>query len=116
MNYIKGEKHMTLNDESPRPEGTQYTTGRATNSPRKNEVIGPKRKWHSAVDVSVDESKFWCCKEQYCIGTWNVRSMKQGKLDMVKQEMIRINFDILGISEWKWMGMGVINSEDQFIY
>ena len=55
--------------------------------------------------MSGDESKIQCCKEQYCIGTWNVRSMSQGKLDLVKQEMLRININILGISELKWMGM-----------
>ena len=59
------------------------------------------------------ESKVRCCKEQYCIGTWNVRSMNQGKLDVVKQEMAKVNKDILGISELKWMGMGEFNSYDQ---
>ena len=63
-----------------------------------------------------DESKVWCCKEQYCIGTWNVRSMKQGKLKVVKQEMARVNVDILGISELKWTGMGEFNSDDHYIY
>jgi len=58
------------------------------------------------VDVSDDESKIQCCKEQYCIGTWNARFMNQGKLDVVKQEMIRININILGISELKWTGIG----------
>ena len=58
------------------------------------------------------ESKVQCCEEQYCIGTWNVRSMNQGKLDVVKEEMIRVNIDILGISELKWMGMGEFNSDD----
>ena len=87
-----------------------------TNSPRKNEAAGPKRKWCSVVNVSGDESKIRCCKEQYCIGTWNVRSRNQGKLDMVKQEMVRINIDILGISELKWMGMGEFNSDDHYIY
>ena len=62
------------------------------------------------------ESKVQCCKEQYCIGTWNVRSMNQGKLDMVKQEMARVNTDILGISELKWTGMGEFNSDDHYIY
>ena len=62
------------------------------------------------------ESKVRCCKEQYCIGTWNVRSMNQGKLDVVKQEMVRINIDILGISELKWTGMGKFNSDDHYIY
>ena len=56
------------------------------------------------------------CKEQYCIGTWNVRSMNQGKLEVVKQEMARVNVDILGISELKWTGTGEFNSEDHYIY
>ena len=59
---------------------------------------------------------FSCCKEQYCIGTWNVRSMNQGKLEMAKQEMPRVNVDILGISELKWTGMGEFNSDDHYIY
>ena len=69
-----------------------------------------------AVDVTGDESKVWCCKEQYCIGTWNVRSMNQGKLEVVKQEMARVNIDILGISKLKWTGMGEFNSDDHYIY
>ena len=64
----------------------------------------------------VIEAKSWCCKEQYCIGTWNVRFMNQGKLEVVKQEMPRVNVDILGISELKWTGMGEFNSFDHFIY
>ena len=68
------------------------------------------------MDVSGDESKFQCYKEQYCIRTWNVRSMNQGKLDVVNQEMARVNIDILGISELKWMGMGEFNSNDNYIY
>ena len=59
--------------------------------------------------VSSGESKIRCCKEQYCIGTWNVRSMNQGKLDMVKQEIVRVNIDILRINELKWIGMGEFN-------
>ena len=86
MNCIKGQKDMTLKDESPRSEGVQYATGEewriTINSPRKNEASRPKCKQHSVVDVSGDESKIQCYKEQYCIGTWNVRSMNQGKLDM----------------------------------
>ena len=82
-----------------------------TNNSRKNEVAGPKWKWYSVVDVSDDESKIGCCKEQYCVGTWNVRSMNQGKLDMVTQEMARVNIDILGISELNWMRMGEFNSD-----
>ena len=66
--------------------------------------------------VSGGENKVQCCKEQYCIGTWNVRSMNKGKLDMVKQEMARVNIDILGISELKWTGMGEFNSDGHYIY
>ena len=67
-------------------------------------------------DVTGDGSKVRCCKEQYCIGTWNVRFMNQGKLEVVKEEMARVNIDILGISELKWTGMGEFNSDDHFIY
>ena len=68
------------------------------------------------VDVSGAESKVQCCKEQYCVGTWNVRSTNQGKLDVVKQEMVRMNIDILGISELKWTGTGESNSDDLLLY
>ena len=68
------------------------------------------------MDVTGDASKVRCCKEQYWIGTWNVRSMNQGKLEVVKQEMARVNINILGISELKWAGMGEFNSYDHFIY
>ena len=64
----------------------------------------PKQKQYPVVNVTGDRSKIQCCKEQYCIGTWNVRSMNQGKLEVVKQEMARVNVDILGISELKWTG------------
>ena len=63
-----------------------------------------------------DESKIQCYKEQYCIGTWNVNSVNQGKLDVVKQEMARVNTDILGNSELKWMEMGEFNTDDHYIY
>ena len=68
------------------------------------------------MDVTGDRSKVRCCKEQYCIGTWNVRSMNQGKLEVVKQEMARVNVNILGISELKCTGMGEFNSDDHYIY
>jgi len=71
---------------------------------------------HSVVNVTGDGSMVRCCKEQYCIGTWNVRSMNQCKLEVVKQEMARVNVDILGISELKWTGMGEFNSDDHYIY
>ena len=76
----------------------------------------PKQKEYPAVDVTGDRSKVRCCKEQYFIGTWSVRSMNQGKLEVVKQEMVRVNVDILGISELKWTGMGEFNSDDHYIY
>ena len=68
------------------------------------------------MDVTGDGSKVQCCKEQYCIGTWNVRSVDQGKLEVVKQEMVRVNIDILGISELKWTRMGEFNSDAHYIY
>ena len=71
---------------------------------------------YPVVDMIGDGSKIICCKEQYCIGIWNVRSMNQGKLDMVKQETPRVNTDILGVSELKWTGMGKFHSDDNYIY
>ena len=68
------------------------------------------------MDVTGDRSKVQCYKEQYCIGTWNVRSMNQGKLEVVKQGMVGVNVNILGISELKWTGMGEFNSDDHYIY
>ena len=76
----------------------------------------PKQKEQPVVDVTGDESKVWCCKEQYRIGTQNIKFVNQGKLEMVKQEMARVNIEILINSELKWMGMGEFNSEDHFIY
>ena len=76
----------------------------------------PEQKQCPAVVVTGDGSKVRCCKEQYCIGTWNVRSMNQGKLEVVKQEMARVNIDLLGISEPHWTGMGEFNSDAHYIY
>ena len=76
----------------------------------------PGQKQYPAVDVTGDRSKVQCCKEQYYIGTWNVRSMNQGKLEVAKEEMARVNVDILGISELKWTGMSQFNSDDDYIY
>ena len=84
--------------------GAQYATGgQWRNNSRKNEGMEPKQKQYPVVDVTGDRSKVQGCKEQYCIGTWNVRSMNQGKLEVVKQEMARMNVDILRISEPKYM-------------
>ena len=92
-------KDMTLKDELTRSVGTQYTTGEQwRNNSRKNEEMEPKQKQNAVVYVTGDGSKVQCCKEQYCIGTWNVRSMSQGKLEVVKQEMARVNIDILGVN------------------
>ena len=98
---------MTLKDELPRLVGAQYATGEEwRNNSRKNEEMEPKQKQHPVVDMTGDGSKVQCCKEQYCIGTQNVKSMNQGKLEAVQQEMARVNIDILGISELKWTGLG----------
>ena len=76
----------------------------------------PKQKLCPVVDVTGDRCKVQCYKEQFCIGTWNVKFMNQGKLEVVKEEMARVNIDILGISELKWTGMGEFNSDDHYIY
>ena len=86
------------------------------NNSRKNEEAESKQKQHPVVDVTGDGSKVWCSKEQYCIGTRNVRSTNQGKLEVVKQGMARVNVDILGISKLNWTGMGEFNSDDHYIY
>ena len=102
MNSLKRQKDRTLKDELPRLVGAQYATGdqwRVTSERMKR--WSQRKKQHSVVDVTVDGSKVQSCKEQYCIGTWNVRSMNQGKLEVVKQEMARVNIDILGIRELK---------------
>ena len=112
MKNIKRQK-----DELPRSVGAQYATGdQWGNNSRKNEEMEPKQKQYPVEDVSGDGSKVWCCKEQYCIGTWHVRSMNQGKWEVVKQEMAKVNVDILGISKLKWTGMGEFNSDDHYIY
>ena len=101
MNSMKRQKDMTLKDELARSVGAQYATKEWRNSSRKNEEAEPKRKGCPIVDVSGGETKVRCCKKQYCIGTWNVKSMNQGKLDVVKQELVRVNIETLGISELK---------------
>jgi len=117
MNSMKRQKDRTLKDELPRSVGAQYAAGdQWRNNSRKNEEMEPRQKQHPLMDVTGDGSKVQCCKEQYCIRTWNVRSMYQGKLEVVKQEMARVNIDILGISELKWTSMGEFNSDDHYIY
>ena len=90
MNSMKRQKDRTLKDELPKLVGAQYATGdQWRNNSRKNGEMEPKKKQHPVVDVTGNRSKVQCCKEQYCIGTRNVRSMNQGKLEVVKQEMKR---------------------------
>ena len=117
MNSMKRQKDRTLKNELPRSVGAHYATGdQWRNNPRKNEETEPKQKQHPVVDVTGDRSKVRCCKEQYCVGTWNVRFMDQGKLEVVKEEMARVNIDVLEISELKWTGMGEFNSDDNYVY
>ena len=100
MNSMKRQKDRMLKEELPRWVGAQYATGDQWT--KKNEETASKKKQYPVVDVTGDGSRVQCCKEQYCMGTWNVRSMNQGKLEVVKQEMARVNTEILGISELKW--------------
>ena len=117
MNSMKRQNDRILKEELLRSVGAQLATGdQWTDNSRKNEGIEPKQKQYPAVDVTGDRSKVQCYKQQYCIGTWNVRSMNQDKLELVKQEMARMNVDILGISELKWTGMGEFNSDDHYVY
>ena len=112
MNSMKRQKDRTLKEELPRSVDAQHATGDQwrTNS-RKNEETEPKQKQHPVVVVTGDGSKVQGCKEEYCKGTWNVRCTNQGKLEVIKQEMARVNISILGISELKWTGMGEFNSD-----
>ena len=80
------------------------------------DLTEPKKKHYPVMDVTGDRRKVQCCKEQYCIRSWNVRSMNQGKFEVVKWEMARVNINILGISELTWTGMGEFNSDDHYIY
>ena len=131
MNGMKRQKDRTLKDELPRLVGAQHATGNQwRNNSRKNEETESKAKknqnkqtnkqkkknHHSVVDVTGDRSKIQYCKEQYCIGTWNVRYMNQGKFEVVIQVMAKVNIDILGISKPKWTGMGEFSSDDHYIY
>ena len=117
MNSTKRQTERTLKIELPRSVGAQYATGEEwRDNSKKNEEMERKQEQHPVVDMIGDGSKVRSCKEQYCIGTWNVRSMNQGKLEVVKQEMARVNVDVLGINELKWTGMGEFNSGDHYIY
>ena len=113
MNSMKRQNDRILKEELPRLVGAQYATGdQWRNNSRKNGGMEPKQKQYPDVDVTGDRSKVRYCKQQYYLGIWNVRSMNQGKLEVVKQEMARVNVNILGISKLKWTGMGEFNSDD----
>ena len=117
VNSMKRQNERILKEELPRSVGAQYATGdQWRNNSRKNEGMEPKQKQCPVVDVTTDKSKVQCCKQQYCIGTWNIRYMNQSKLEVVKQEMARVNIDILEMRELKWTGTGEFNSDDQYIY
>ena len=114
---MKSQNDRILKEELSRLVGAQYATGdQWRNNSRKNEETEPNQKQHPVVGVTGDGSNVQCCKDQYCIGTWNVRANNQGKLEVVKQKMARVNVDILGISKLKWTGMGEFNSDDHYIY
>ena len=117
MNSMKRQNDMILKEELPRSVTAQYATGgQWRNNSRKNERMEPKQEQYPIVDVIGNRSKVQCCKEQNCIGTRNVRFMNEGKLEVVKQKMARVNIDILGISQLKWTGMGEFHSDYHYIY
>ena len=117
INSTKRQKDRTLKDELPRLVGAQCANrDQWRNNSIKNDGMEPKQKQCPVEDVTGDRNKGWCCKEQYCIGTWNVRSMNQGNLEVVRQEMARVNTNILGIGKLKCTGMGEFNSDDHYIY
>ena len=113
----ESQKDRTLKDEFPRsvvPDLLLEMSGEITLERMKG---WSQSKTNTQLRMGLgDRSKVQCCKEQYCIGTWNVRSMNQGKLEVVKQEMARVNIDILGISKLRWTGMGEFSSDDHYIY
>ena len=114
---MKRQNDRILKEELPKLVGAQYATGdQWRNNSRKSEGMEPKQKQYPLVDGTGDRSRVQCCKEQYCIGTWNIRSMNQDKLEVVKQEIATVNVDILGISELKRTGMSEFNSGDHYIY
>ena len=114
MNRMIRQKDRALKDKLPRLVCAQYATGEQwKNNSRKNDGMEPKQRQPPIVDGTGEGSKIRCCREQYCIGTWIVRPMNQGKFEVVKQEMKRVKIDILGISKLRWTGVGEFNSDDQ---
>ena len=117
MNSMRRQNDKILKEKLPRSVGAQYATGdQWRNNFRKNEGLEPKQKQYPVVDETGDRCKIQCYKEQYWIGTWNVRPMNQGKLEVFKQEMARVNVDILGISKLKWTVMDEFKLDDHYNY
>ena len=117
MNSMKRQNDRIPKEELPRSVGAQYATrDQWRNNSRKKKGMEPKQKQYPAVDVTGDRSKISCCKEQYCTGIWKVRSMNQGKLEVVKREMATVNIDINTDIREKWTGMGEFNSDDIYVY
>ena len=115
MNSVKRQNSTTLKDEPFRSVGVQYATGEEwRNSTTRNEEPEPKWKRQPTVVVSGGESKIQCCKERYCVRNWNVRPTNQGRVELVKQELARVNRSILGISALTWTRMGELNSDDHY--
>ena len=114
MNSMRRQNDRTLKEELPRSVGAQDATGdQWRNNSRKNKGMQPKQKQQPVVDLTGDRSKVPCCKEQYCIGTWNVRSKNQGKLEVVKQEMARVNIDIYcGQESLRRNGVSIIATKE----
>ena len=116
MNSMKRQNDRILKEELPQFGRCPICYWRSVEKKLQKEGKEPKQKQYPVVDVTGDRSKVQCSKEQYCTGTWNVRSMNQGKLEVVKQEMARVNVYILVISKLTWTGMGEFNSDDHYIY
>ena len=114
MNSMIRQKDRTLKGKLPRLVGARYATAdQCINYARNNKEMEPKQRQNPSVGRTGDRSKIQCRREQFaCIGTWIVRSMNQGKFEVVKQEMKRVNTDILGIRELRWTGEGEFNSDD----
>ena len=116
MNSMKRQKDMTINGKLPGWKVPNILPEEWRNNSRKIEEMQSKWKQCPVVNVTGDGSKVWRCKAQYCIGTWNARSLKKDKLRVVKQDMARVNINILEISELRWTGMGKFNSDDHYIH
>ena len=115
-NPVKSMKRQKDNNLGSSSFSVLATRDQWRNNSRKNEEMEPKQKQCSVVHVTDDGSKVRHCKEQYCIGIWNVKSMNEGKLEVVKWEMVRVNIDILGINELNWTGVGEFTSDDHYLY